>query len=354
MAYMIKIFPISFCLPGIEDMKLDANTRTIRKMSALKTAGRAGRVGRVARVALLLAFALTCATTGGCTNYTAADSDGRPNIVATTTLLYDLAVSIGGDRVQATALMGPGIDPHLYQASAGDVQKMQAADIVLYNGLHLEGKMGDIFASLSNSGRAIICAEDGIEESMLLSDEQNPEVHDPHIWFNVSIWKDVAKHVAARLLEIDPGNADIYSENLDKHLNELEELEQYIKNRVDEIPDQQRVLVTAHDAFRYFGKAYGFEVMGLQGISTDAEAGTADVSGLAAFIAENRIKAIFVETSVPPRNIEALQAAVKARGFETGIGGELYSDSLGDKNSGHDTYILTFKSNIDTIVDALK
>jgi len=290
----------------------------------------------------------------GCANNAPAEADGKINIVTTTTMLYDLAVSIGGDNVNATALMGPGIDPHLYQASAGDVTKMQGADVVLYNGLHLEGKMGDIFASLSASGRNIICAEDGINDSMLMSNEFNAEIHDPHIWFNVSIWKEVANHAAARLIEIDPDNAAAYSANLDSYLSELDNLEQYIKGRIGEVSTNQRVLVTAHDAFRYFGRAYGFEVMGLQGISTDAEAGTADVSNLASFIAENQIKAIFVESSVPPRNIEALQAAVKARGFEVEIGGELYSDSLGDASSGHDTYILTFKANIDTIVDALK
>ena len=309
----------------------------------------------MAAIALMLAFGVMGAALGGCARQlSAADADGRLRVVATTTMLCDLAAAIGGGQVNATALMGPGIDPHLYQASAGDVTKMQGADVVVYNGLHLEGKMGDIFAALSESGRDVICAEDGIDASMLLSDENNPDIHDPHIWFNVSIWMDVAKHVAARLADIDPGNSDVYSTNLGSYLAELDDLELYIKGRVEELPDRQRVLVTAHDAFRYFGRAYGFEVMGLQGISTDAEAGTADVSGLAAFIAENRIKSVFVETSVPPKNIEALQAAVKARGFDVGIGGELYSDSLGDEASGHGTYILTFTANIDTIVDALQ
>ncbi|MCL2153014.1 MAG: zinc ABC transporter substrate-binding protein [Oscillospiraceae bacterium] len=301
----------------------------------------------------MLAFGLLVSAQSGCTNSTQASSDGKLNIVATTTMLYDLALTVGGDQVNVTALMGPGIDPHLYQASAGDVTKMQNADIVLYNGLHLEGKMGDVFASLSASGRAIICAEDGLDNSTLLSDENNPDIHDPHIWFDVSIWKNVARHVAARLIEINPDNGDAYATNLDGYLAELDYLEQYIKHRVEEVAENQRVLITAHDAFRYFGRAYGFEVMGLQGISTDAEAGTADVSNLASFIADSQISAIFVESSVPPRNIEALQAAVKARGFDVEIGGELYSDSIGDKASGHNTYILTFKANIDTIVDAL-
>lgn len=312
------------------------------------------KVPTLAMTAFILVVGMMCTLQSGCSHPAQTASDGKLSIITTTTMLYDLTSVIGGEQVAVTALMGPGIDPHLYQASAGDVTKMQEADVVIYNGLHLEGKMGDIFESLSNQGRQIICVEDGIDQSMLLADEDNPEIYDPHIWFNVSIWKDAARHVAGRLGEIDPDHAEAYSANLVSYLTGLDELEQYIQDRVQELPENQRVLVTAHDAFRYFGNAYGFQVMGLQGISTDAEAGTADVSNLASFIAANQIKAIFVESSVPPKNIEALQAAVKAQGFEVEIGGELYSDSLGDESSGHDTYILTFKANIDTIINALK
>lgn len=275
-------------------------------------------------------------------------------VVATTTMLYDLAHTIGGERAEVTALMGAGVDPHLYQASAGDVTKLQKADVVLYNGLHLEGKMGDIFAALSEQSHSVICAEDGVSPSKLLENEIYSEVYDPHIWFDVSIWKDVAAYVAASLGEIDPSGAAIYAANLDAYLQELDALEAYIHARVAQIPKQQRILITAHDAFAYFGKAYGFEVKGLQGISTDAEAGTADVSELASFIAAHQIKAIFVESSVAPKNIEALQAAVKAQGFEVQIGGELFSDSLGDAESGCATYILTVQKNIDTIALALQ
>ena len=305
-------------------------------------------------LSLIVLIYLTAMILKGCSNKEQLSSDGKLNIIATTTMLADLANEIGGDEVKVVGLMGPGIDPHLYQASAGDVTKMQEADIVIYNGMDLEGKMGDIFASLSEQGRDSICIEDGIDSTRLLKDEENPEFHDPHIWFDISIWKKAAEYVSSQLSSIDSDKEDSYVENLDNYLIELDELEGYIKNRVDEVPENQRVLVTAHDAFGYFGSAYGFNVMGLQGISTDAEAGTADVSKLAEFIAENQIKAIFVESSVPPKNIEALQAAVVARGFEVEIGGELYSDSLGDESSGHDTYIQTFRSNVDTIVDSLK
>jgi len=281
-------------------------------------------------------------------------SKDKLNIVATTTMLADLVSSIGGERVTVNGLMGPGIDPHLYQASAGDVSLMQKADVVVYNGLHLEGKMGEIFENLSNQGSAVICIEKGLDESSLLAWENDSSIHDPHIWFDVSLWKDAAKTVAIGLTDTDPNGKAEYEANLDTYLKELDETDTYIRSRADELAEEQRVLVTAHDAFQYFGKAYGFEVRGLQGISTDAEVGTADVSELANFIVERQIKAIFVESSVPPKTIEALQAAVKAKGFDVSIGGELYSDSLGDAKSGADTYILTVKANIDTIVNALK
>ncbi len=304
---------------------------------------------------LVFAFGLLGSLTG-CSSaaQTKESGNGKLKVVTTTTMLYDLTSIIGGEYTEVTALMGPGVDPHLYQASAGDVTKMQEADVVVYNGLHLEGKMGDIFATLTEQGRDVICAEEGITEAAFLADESNPDIYDPHIWFDVSIWMEVAQHISERLSEIDPENAGAYQENLKEYQSELEELNEYIAGRVEELPEEQRVLITAHDAFRYFGAAYGFEVKGLQGISTDAEAGTADVSALAEFIAEKRIKAIFVESSVPPKNIKALQAAVEANGFDVEIGGELYSDSLGDEVSGNDTYILTCKANIDTIVEALK
>lgn len=280
--------------------------------------------------------------------------EDKLNIVATTTMLADLSKVIGGNRVKVDGLMGAGIDPHLYQASAGDVSLMHKADVVVYNGLHLEGKMGEIFENLSSQGSFVICIEDGIDKSKLLVSEDNSSVHDPHIWFDVSLWKDAAQTVAKGLSQADPEGKSYYEANLDTYIKELDKTNAYILERANELSKENRVLVTAHDAFQYFGKAYGFEVYGLQGISTDAEAGTADVSELANFIAKRQVKAIFVESSVPPKTIEALQAAVKAKGFNVSIGGELYSDSLGDAASKADTYILTVKANIDTIVDALK
>lgn len=296
----------------------------------------------------LVSIILLLMILAGCRTLEQVD-DGKLNIVATTTMLADLASEIGGEAVHVTGLMGPGIDPHLYQASAGDVTRLQEADVVLFNGLNLEGKMGELFEALGEQGRHIISIEEGLDESILLEDGDNPGFYDPHVWFNVGLWKDSARHLANELNQIDKNNADVYETNLERYLVELDALEVYIDSRVEEVSVDQRILVTAHDAFGYFGETYGFEVVGLQGISTDAEAGTSDVSALADYIDDNQIKAIFVESSVPPKNIEALQDAVTARGFEVEIGGELYSDSLGEGN-----YVETFKDNIDTIVDALK
>lgn len=274
------------------------------------------------------------------------------NVVATTTMLADLTRTIGGDKVDVHGLMGPGIDPHLYQASAGDVIRMHRAEVVVYNGIHLEGKMAHIFANLGRLGVHVISVEKSIPEEQLLLTEDG--VYDPHVWFDVSLWKKVAQAVAAGLTEVRPEYGPYFQTNLNSYLQELDAADSYIRSRVEKLPVEKRVLVTAHDAFSYFGEAYGFEVHGLQGISTDAEAGTGDISALADFIVEREIRAIFVESSVPPRTVEALQAAVRARGFDTAIGGELYSDSLGGEGSGAETYILTVRANIDTIVDALK
>ncbi len=301
---------------------------------------------------LMLALLLMVGCTGSDQGAQASSSEGKIRIVATTTMLADLVKQIGGDRVSVSGLMAAGVDPHLYQASAGDVQLMQDADAVVYNGLHLEGKLGEIFESLEEQDKFVVCIEYALQSSELILTEEG--VHDPHIWFDVDLWKKAAAYVAAQLSEYDKEGEPYYLERLNAYLDELNGADVYIRSRIAEIPEESRVLVTAHDAFNYFGRAYGVEVRGLQGISTEAEAGTADMSALAEFIAERRIKAIFVESSVPTKTIEALQAAVQAQGFDVGIGGELYSDSLGDEASGTETYIKTVKANADTIANALK
>lgn len=273
-------------------------------------------------------------------------------IVSTTTMLTDLVKEIGGEKVEVEGLMGAGVDPHLYNATSGDVKKIQNADIIVYNGIHLEGKMTEIFEQLSD--KKILCAGNYIPKEKLLLTKDEENVYDPHIWFDINLWKEVAQGIANDLSEIDKKNETYYQNNFTHYAEELNNLEEYIEARISEIPKEQRYLITAHDAFSYFGKSYNFVVKGLQGISTNSEAGTLDVSELANYIYTNKIKAIFVESSVPSRTIEALQAAVEAKGFNVNIGGELYSDSLGDLQSGHETYIKTFKANVDTIVDNLQ
>lgn len=277
-----------------------------------------------------------------------AEASGQ--VVATTTQIDDLFNQIVGDQYEIESLMAVGVDPHGYQASASDVNKLQEADIAAHNGLHLEGKMGDIFAQLVDQGKTTIEMADALDEGDILKTEDGE--NDPHIWFSVPKWAKIASYVSVQMAEIDPDHAETYASNNEAYQKELKELDTYIRNRVEEVPENSRFLVTAHDAFEYFGEEYGFEVVGLQGISTEAEAGTADVSNLADFIVDHQIKAIFVESSVPSRTIEALQEAVADRGFSVEIGGELYSDSLGDGEAS--TYVGMYKQNIDTIVDALK
>ena len=282
------------------------------------------------------------------------EENGKFNVVTTTTLIGDLTKQIGGDYVNVKELMGPGVDPHLYKASAGDVTTMQNANMVIYNGLHLEGKMGDVFENIRGSDKLIIAVSDNIDESNYIDFVTSPGSYDPHIWFDVSLWEEASKEVTRGLKELDWEHSAEYDKNLENYLVQLKDLDSYIRERTAELPEADRVLVTAHDAFSYFGKAYGFQVLGLQGISTDSEAGTSDVRELANYIVKNQIKAIFVESSVPRKSIEALQEAVQAQGFQVEIGGELYSDSTGDTGSDAETYIGTFKANIDTIVNALK
>jgi manganese/zinc/iron transport system substrate-binding protein len=304
---------------------------------------------RMTVTALALATILAGCGGGGETGR----DDGKLRVVATTGQVGDLARRVGGDHVQVTALMGPGIDPHLYKASAGDVERLRRADLILYNGLHLEAKMGDVLERMGATQRTRAVAE-AIPESDLLSPEGAQGTHDPHVWFDVRLWRHALLAVRDELVDLDPAHAEDYRANADRYGRELDELDAHVRAQAATIPEPLRVLITAHDAFAYFGHAYGFEVRGLQGISTVSEAGTDDVQDLAAFIATRRIPALFVETSVSPRAIEAVKAAVSARGFNVGVGGALYSDALGDAGTPEGTYVGVVRHNIDTIAAALR
>jgi len=282
------------------------------------------------------------------------DLSGRPiNVVATVGMIADLVKNIGGERVNVTGLMGPGVDPHLYKATAGDVQKLERADMIFYGGLELEGRMTDIFEKLAIR-RPTVAVTDGVPRDRLREPPEFKGKYDPHIWFDVSLWQFAAKRVADELVRVDPGSAKLYRRNLAAYDAELAELHDYIKAQIATIPEPSRVLITAHDAFGYFGAQYGVEVRALQGTSTATEAGAADVQSLAAFIAERNIKAMFVESSVPESTIRAVQAAVEARGKQVNIGGQLFSDAMGQNGTPEGTYLGMVRHNVDTIVDALK
>ncbi len=274
-------------------------------------------------------------------------------VVATTGIVGDIVKNIGGERVAVTALMGPGVDPHLYKASEGDVRSLEQADMIFYNGLHLEAGLSGVLERMGDQIN-VIAVTDNIERSDLIAPPEFAGAYDPHVWFNVSLWMKTAETVRDALIKLDPKSADIYQANAEKYLSELDDLHNYVQSRAAELPQEQRILITAHDAFNYFGRAYGFEVRGLQGISTASEAGASDVQALADFIVENQVSAVFIESSVPRRNVEALQAAVQAKGFEVLIGGELFSDAMGDPGTVEGTYIGMVKHNINTIVSALK
>lgn len=281
-----------------------------------------------------------------------ADDDGRLTIVTTTGQVGDTAAIVGGEHVRVKSLMGPGTDPHLYTASARDVDKLRGADIVFYSGLYLEAKLEKVLEQLGER-QTVVAVSSSINHSDLLPWAKNADEFDPHIWFDVMIWSQTVNVVRDTLIAADPANAADYEANAAAYLAELQALDAEIRAKVETIPPEQRVLVTAHDAFSYFGRAYGFQVLGLQGISTASEAGTADVQNLAKFIADHRIPAVFVESSVPVRNIEAVQAAVRDRGFDVQIGGKLFSDAMGDTDTPEGTYVGMVRYNVNTIVAAL-
>lgn len=282
------------------------------------------------------------------------DFSGREiSIVATTGMVGDIVKNVGGNRVEVTTLMGPGVDPHLYKASEGDVARLDNADIVFYSGLHLEAKLAEVFEKMGDHITTVAVAEQ-IPTDRLIVVGEGAAAYDPHVWFDVELWAMATEEVRDTLMEIDPDHAADYEARAAAYLDQLAELDAYVIAQAETVPEQQRVIITAHDAFGYFAKAYGFEVLGLQGISTAAEAGAGDVQDLADLIVERQIPALFVETSISPRAIRALQEAVASRGFEVEIGGELFSDAMGDAGTPEGTYIGMVRHNIDTIVNALR
>lgn len=274
------------------------------------------------------------------------------NVVATTSMIADAARVIGGEKIRVTALMGAGVDPHLYKASPGDLRTLSDADVIFYNGLHLEGKLADVLVRMARQ-HPVYAVSDTIDPKLL---REPPEFHgmtDPHIWFDVTLWISVVECTRDMLVRHDPANKDTFDRNADKYITELRKLHEWIKTQISSIPQKSRVLVTAHDAFGYFGRAYGIEVMSIQGLSTESEASLREINKLVDTIVAREVKAVFVESSVPRKTIESLVEGCKARGHKVAIGGELYSDALGQSGTDDSTYIGMVRHNVNTIRSAL-
>ncbi|WP_286923826.1 MULTISPECIES: metal ABC transporter solute-binding protein, Zn/Mn family [Lysinibacillus] len=299
----------------------------------------------------VVVFSLSLLLFGCSTDTTKEDREGV--VVATTGQIADAIKAISGGHLRVSALMGPGVDPHLYKATQSDLSKLDKAEVIFYNGLHLEGQMLDIFEQMSKS-KSVLAVGETLNKSDLLASDDDAMLHDPHIWFDIELWKGVVQAIGTKLQEEYPEFKDDFVANEKEYLKQLDELQVYAKDRVNEIPEKQRILVTAHDAFNYFGRSQGFDVRGLQGLSTDSEYGVKDVQEMVDFLVANKIKAIFIESSVSDKAMKAVIEGAKEKGHDIVIGGELFSDAMGAEGTKEGTYIGMYQHNIDTIVDALK
>lgn len=277
----------------------------------------------------------------------------RHKITATVGMVADIVRQVAGDLADVTNIIGEGVDPHLYKPTRSDVAALMSADVIFYNGLMLEGKMADTLVKIATSGRKVYAVTELIDEKDLLEPASQSGHFDPHVWMDVSAWSKAVEAVARALSEFDPQNAATYRANADRYRQELNGLHAYVTGVIASIPREQRVLITAHDAFNYFGRAYDIEVRGIQGLSTESEAGLQDINRLVDLIVERKVRAVFVETSVADKNVRALVEGAKARGHEVRIGGSLFSDAMGKAGTYEGTYIGMIDHNATTIARAL-
>lgn len=283
----------------------------------------------------------------------AALADTKPlNIVATTGMIADAARQIGGDLVEVRALMGPGVDPHAYRQTRTDIVAMTRADLVLWHGLYLEAQMEDFFGDLAARTKVIAVAE-ALPKDQLIGHEDYEGRYDPHVWMDPALWAGVVAETRDTLIALRPEAAEIFTVNADAHIADITRLGSYSAQALASVPDASRVLISAHDAFGYFGQAYGFEVLGIQGISTESEAGLARIAELVDLLVAREIGAVFVESSVSDRNVRALIEGAAAQGHEVTIGGELYSDAMGPAGTYEGTWIGMIDHNVTTLARAL-
>ena len=273
-------------------------------------------------------------------------------VVATTGMIADTARAIGGDHVDVRALMGPGVDPHAYRQTRSDIVAMTRADLVLWHGLYLEAQMEEFFEDLGRR-RIVVAVAEAMPRNLLLAHEDYDNRFDPHVWMDPDLWRRVAAEIRDALAEVDPENAAFYLASAESFLTGLDTVSAYAREALASVPEDSRVLLTAHDAFNYFGQAYGFEVLGIQGISTESEAGLVRIAELVDLLVARNIRAVFVESSVSDRNIRALIEGAAARGHEVRIGGELFSDAMGEPGSYEGTYIGMIDHNVTIITRSL-
>jgi manganese/zinc/iron transport system substrate-binding protein len=278
------------------------------------------------------------------------------NVVCTTGPVSDILQNLGGDHLNVVGLMGPGVDPHLYTAVPADIDRLSSADMIFYNGLHLEGRMAELFEKLSNTKPTYAVTHSLVEskDARLRKPPEFEGYYDPHVWHDPTLWKECVNYVADVLIEFDPTHKEAYAKNRDTYIAQLDEADQYARDQLSTIPSEQRVLVTAHDAFNYFCEAYELTSKPLKGVSTEDEVTIGRMEEVVAFLVERKIKAIFVESAVKPEIVRALIEPCRQKGHEVRIGGELYADALGPAESGADNYLGMIKANVDTIAAALK
>ncbi len=292
----------------------------------------------------LLGFALFQACT------TQQNANQKEYVVCTTNIIADVVKVVLPRDIKVISLMGEGVDPHLYKAGQKDLEYLQQAKVIVENGLHLEGKMAEVLIKLQRY-KTVVRMSDGVDEAKLI--KISDDIYDPHIWFDVQLWSNSVAHMAKEMTKVYPERSEEIRSNQKRFAARLESLNAVVKETMGNVDVNQRVLVTAHDAFSYFGKAYDTEVRGLQGISTQSEFGLKDVSDLVNYLVDRKIPAVFVETSVSEKSIRAVVEGCEKRGHQVNIGGKLYSDALGGKNEEGNTYINMVSTNVETIANAL-
>ncbi|NOD85733.1 metal ABC transporter solute-binding protein, Zn/Mn family [Ruegeria sp. HKCCD6119] len=279
-------------------------------------------------------------------------ADAPLKVVATTGMIADAARQVGGDQVDVKGLMGPGVDPHAYRQTRSDIVAMTRADLILWHGLYLEAQMEDFFRDLERK-RTVVAVAEGIDTSKLRAHDDYADKYDPHVWMTPELWRDVVLEVQAALTEVRPDEAEVFAANAQAHLADIDRLTAYADQVLASVPDNNKVLVTAHDAFGYFGESFGFEVLGIQGISTQSEAGLNRIGELVDLLVDRKITAVFVESSVSDRSIRALIEGAAAKGHEVHVGGELFSDAMGEEGTYEGTYLGMLDHNITVIASAL-